>query len=137
MSFSFYSREIFQNRKRFFEFVITRETLSTIQRRQRLISVVSPKLSVKMPANTEMHTEEVHSEHSCKNGEESKNKTAAKNSGFFCDERGYLEQIEFILQHGRRKGDRTGTGVVSVFGSQARYSLRGSLHLVPINHVFT
>lgn len=50
-----------------------------------------------------------------------------KNFGVFCDERGYLDQIEFIMQHGRRKGDRTGTGVVSVFGAQSRFSLRGSL----------
>ena len=48
-----------------------------------------------------------------------------KNFGILCDERGYLDQIEYIMQHGRTKGDRTGTGVISVFGAQARYSLRG------------
>lgn len=82
-----------------------------------------------MPATTDIHTKEMHKEHVCENGEESKNMTASNNCGFFCEERGYLDQIQYILQHGRRKGDRTGTGVVSVFGSQARYSLRGSVAL--------
>lgn len=37
----------------------------------------------------------------------------------------YLGQIEHILRCGVRKDDRTGTGTLSVFGMQARYSLRG------------
>lgn len=37
----------------------------------------------------------------------------------------YLQQVRHILQHGHRKDDRTGTGTISVFGMQARYSLRG------------
>lgn len=37
----------------------------------------------------------------------------------------YLWQVRHILQHGHRKEDRTGTGTISVFGMQARYSLRG------------
>uniref|UniRef100_A0A8C9AHV8 Thymidylate synthase n=1 Tax=Prolemur simus TaxID=1328070 RepID=A0A8C9AHV8_PROSS len=36
----------------------------------------------------------------------------------------YLGQVEHILRHGSRKDDRTGTGTLSVFGMQARYSLR-------------
>ncbi|KAF6303331.1 thymidylate synthetase [Rhinolophus ferrumequinum] len=36
----------------------------------------------------------------------------------------YLGQIEHILRCGFRKDDRTGTGTLSVFGMQARYSLR-------------
>uniref|UniRef100_A0A5F9CL44 Thymidylate synthase n=1 Tax=Oryctolagus cuniculus TaxID=9986 RepID=A0A5F9CL44_RABIT len=36
----------------------------------------------------------------------------------------YLGQIEHILRCGFRKEDRTGTGTLSVFGMQARYSLR-------------
>lgn len=37
----------------------------------------------------------------------------------------YLEQIEHILRCGFQKNDRTGTGTLSMFGLQARYSLRG------------
>lgn len=37
----------------------------------------------------------------------------------------YLRQVRHILQHGHRKEDRTGTGTISVFGMQARYSVRG------------
>lgn len=37
----------------------------------------------------------------------------------------YLGQIEHILRFGSLKDDRTGTGTLSVFGMQARYSLRG------------
>uniref|UniRef100_A0A287D2I0 Thymidylate synthase n=1 Tax=Ictidomys tridecemlineatus TaxID=43179 RepID=A0A287D2I0_ICTTR len=39
----------------------------------------------------------------------------------------YLGQIKHILRCGFRKEDRTGTGTLSVFGMQARYSLRGDL----------
>lgn len=58
-------------------------------------------------------------------GQKEKSGEQQKVFSLFCDERGYLDQIKYILQCGARKGDRTGTGVVSVFGSQARYSLRG------------
>ncbi|TNN65838.1 Thymidylate synthase [Liparis tanakae] len=74
--------------------------------------------------------------------EEEKKKSAAaeekkvKNFGVFCDERGYLDQIEFIMQHGRGKGDRTGTGVVSVFGAQSRFSLRDQFPLLTTKKVF-
>ncbi|XP_064634302.1 thymidylate synthase-like [Lineus longissimus] len=40
------------------------------------------------------------------------------------DEYQYLDAIQHILDHGARKEDRTGTGTLSVFGQQARYSLR-------------
>ncbi|XP_025787041.1 thymidylate synthase isoform X3 [Puma concolor] len=36
----------------------------------------------------------------------------------------YLGQVEHILRCGFQKDDRTGTGTLSVFGMQARYSLR-------------
>ncbi|KAM3838363.1 thymidylate synthase-like, partial [Diretmus argenteus] len=67
---------------------------------------------------------------------EEESKTAQSPFSLFCDERGYLDQIRFILQHGSRKGDRTGTGVVSLFGSQARYSLRDQFPLLTTKRVF-
>ena len=35
----------------------------------------------------------------------------------------YLKLMEHVLTHGEKKEDRTGTGTLSVFGYQARYSL--------------
>lgn len=44
--------------------------------------------------------------------------------------RTYLQLMEHILQHGVNKPDRTGTGVLSVFGYQMRFSLADSFPLV-------
>ncbi len=38
----------------------------------------------------------------------------------------YLEKIQDILKHGHTRIDRTNVGTKSIFGSQARYSLRNS-----------
>lgn len=35
-----------------------------------------------------------------------------------------MDQVRFILEHGNRRQDRTGTGTISTFGTQSRYSLR-------------
>lgn len=67
-------------------------------------------LFLEMPATSEMLTE----------GTVKKSRTVG-----FHDEQGYLDLVEHIMETGRRRGDRTGTGVVSVFGAQSRYSLRG------------
>lgn len=96
----------------------------------------SPLVSTKMPATSEIHTEELHREAGCRKEEESQTAAEKKNFGVFCDERGYLDQIEYIMQHGRRKGDRTGTGIISVFGAQARYSLRDQFPLLTTKRVF-
>uniref|UniRef100_H3B9E7 Thymidylate synthase n=1 Tax=Latimeria chalumnae TaxID=7897 RepID=H3B9E7_LATCH len=52
------------------------------------------------------------------------------------DELEYLRQVQYILDNGLRKEDRTGTGTVSVFGMQSRYSLRDQFPLLTTKRVF-
>lgn len=85
-----------------------------------------------MPATSEIHASEQKEDLKKEDGKNME----TDSFGLFCDERGYLNQIEYILQHGHRKGDRTGTGVVSVFGSQGRYSLRDQFPLLTTKRVF-
>lgn len=82
-----------------------------------------------------MYTEEMDENCGYKTTEGARGTSAAekKKFGVFCDEQGYLDQIEYIMQYGCRKGDRTGTGVISMFGAQARYSLRGSFAIILYN----
>ena len=47
----------------------------------------------------------------------------------------YHELIHTILQYGVEKKDRTGTGTMSIFGYQTRYSLKDSFPLVTTKKV--
>ena len=47
----------------------------------------------------------------------------------------YHELLQHILDHGTQKGDRTGTGTVSVFGHQSRYDLSAGFPLVTTKKV--
>src|ERR1700741_3128552 len=49
--------------------------------------------------------------------------------------RQYLELLRHVLEHGRRKNDRTGTGTLSVFGGQLRFDLSDRFPLVTTKRV--
>lgn len=51
------------------------------------------------------------------------------------DMKQYLEQVQQIIDHGCERGDRTGTGTLSVFGMQTRYDLREGFPLVTTKKV--
>jgi thymidylate synthase len=44
--------------------------------------------------------------------------------------RQYLDLLRHVLEHGRYKADRTGTGTYSVFGAQTRYDLQAGFPLL-------
>ena len=47
----------------------------------------------------------------------------------------YLESVKYILENGEEKHDRTGTGTISVFGTQTKYDLRKGFPLVTTKKV--
>jgi dihydrofolate reductase/thymidylate synthase len=48
----------------------------------------------------------------------------------------YLECIREVIEEGKKKDDRTGTGIVSKFGYQMRYDLSQSFPLLTTKDVF-
>ena len=47
----------------------------------------------------------------------------------------YFDLVKYVLEHGEKKEDRTGTGTISVFGYQSKYDLREGFPLLTTKKV--
>src|ERR1700722_2812066 len=47
----------------------------------------------------------------------------------------YLDLVAYVLENGERRDDRTGTGTISAFGTQAKYDLRQGFPLLTTKKV--
>jgi thymidylate synthase len=55
--------------------------------------------------------------------------------GLYEGERSYLELLKYVMQHGVKRDDRTGTGTVASFGHQLRFDLRKGFPLLTTKKV--